>query len=151
MSKWPRINLTSSQVGGSTILFGAYDLEIENLRLKAKLIWEILDYQIWKEKEVTQHINDHLELKYWKVNEHIQNQFEYKEEELKWETYEAELSDHEKPQTELEAVQREKMEREERLQKIKQRHITDYTNNYDMDFGEVLGIPEITKDDLFKR
>lgn len=59
---------------------------------------------------------------------------------------ESDLNEEEKEKLEIE-----KREKEERLAKIAQRHITEYTNNYDQDFAEVLGLPEITADDLFKK
>jgi hypothetical protein len=43
-----------------------------------------------------------------------------------------------------------KRKNKKRLANIAKRHITDFTKNYDQDFAEVLGLPEITADDLFK-
>jgi hypothetical protein len=44
MSKRPRLNFSENPLMGSTILMGAYDLEIENYRTKAKLVRKIIDY-----------------------------------------------------------------------------------------------------------
>lgn len=48
-------------------------------------------------------------------------------------------------------IEKEEREKKKRLANIAKRHITDYTKNYDQDFTEVLGLPEITADDLFKK
>jgi hypothetical protein len=49
------------------------------------------------------------------------------------------------------AASKEQAELKKRLDKISERHLTEFANNQYLDFAEVLGLPEVTAEDLFKK
>lgn len=143
MAKRPRLNIDA------THFIDSYNSEIKYLENLHDLLNEIVDYQIKLEKSISSEIKDHLELKYQKINEHANKKWEYKKQDKNKGLENEKLENYE--EGEEEDLDKEEREKKKRLANIAKRHITDYTKNYDQDFTEVLGLPEITADDLFKK
>ena len=145
MARRPRLNFQS------TYFVDAYKAEVECLGLQHKLLREVIDSQISVEKAANKKVQDHLELKYRLINEHMQGKWKYSEPKTAPKPQEQQAESEEQSEEEAKGDDKKGKDKEERLAKIAQRHITDYTNNnYDMDFADVLGLPEITAYDLFK-
>ena len=123
-----------------------------------------MEEQIKRDKSISNDIKEFLELKYRKVNEHVNKKWKYKKQDKhKMEANEEQPLggnfyfcfnldlDFEDDDEVGDEFKKEEREKKKRLANIAKRHITDYTKNYDQDFTEVLGLPEITADDLFKK
>ena len=144
MAKRPRLNTDA------THFIDSYKSEIKYLKELREFISELQREQIRREKKIISDINEYLELKYRKINEHIDRKWEYRKQEKKAEDDKDQDREH-LDEDENEEKEREEEEKKKRLANIAKRHITDFTKNYDQDFTEVLGLPEITADDLFKK
>jgi len=152
MAKRPRLNTDA------THFLDSYKSEVNYFNSMKEFIKDITKQQKTTEKRIIDDINEYLELKYMKINEHINKKWEYrkqdkdadlnlsKDQELGMNESSMHLDEDENQERE-----REEQEKKKRLANIAKRHITDYTKNYDQDFTEVLGLPEITADDLFKK
>lgn len=145
MAKRPRLNTDA------THFIDSYKSEIKYLTSMREFIRELMNEQIKREKTISNDIKEYLELKYRKINEHIDRKWEYRKQDLR--AAEDQLGEQSVAldEDENEEKEREEQEKKQRLANIAKRHITDFTKNYDQDFTEVLGLPEITADDLFKK
>ena len=145
MAKRPRLNTEA------THFIDSYKQEIEYFTNFRTFLNELTREQIRREKNISGDIHEFLELKYRKVNEHVNRKWEYRKPDNR--DNEERKNPHEDHlnETANEEKEREEREKNERLANIAKRHITDFTKNYDQDFTEVLGLPEITADDLFKK
>jgi len=144
MAKRPRLNTDA------THFIDSYKSEIEYFNNMRTFLNELTREQIMREKTISNDIKEHLELKYRKVNEHINRKWEYRKSGNKGNEEQKKSNDYFNT-NEDEENEREEKEKNQRLANIAKRHITDFTKNYDQDFTEVLGLPEITADDLFKK
>ena len=141
MAKRPRLNIDS------THFIDSYKSEIKCIDTMRELISEIVRDQKIRERDISNDIKEHLELKYRCINDHINRKWEYRKQDNKSaENQKQEESNLE----ENDEREQEESEKKKRLANIAKRHITDFTKNYDQDFTDVLGLPEITTDDLFK-
>jgi hypothetical protein len=145
MAKRPRLNTDS------THFIDSYRSEIEYFDNLREFIDELSREQMKREKTISNDIKEHLELKYRKVNEHVNRDWEYRKTDNKSQEETTGQNAQNLDETENEEKEREEKEKNQRLANIAKRHITDFTKNYDLDFTEVLGLPEITADDLFKK
>jgi hypothetical protein len=145
MAKRPRLNTDS------THFIDSYRSEIEYFDNLREFINELSREQMKREKTISNDIKEHLELKYRKVNEHVNRDWEYRKTDKKSQEETKGQNAQNLDETENEEKEREEKEKNQRLANIAKRHITDFTKNYDLDFTEVLGLPEITADDLFKK
>lgn len=146
MAKRPRLNTDA------THFIDSYKSEIEYFTNLRTFLSELTQEQIRRENTISNDIKEHLELKYRKVNEHINRKWEYhsqvKQNHEEQKRQEANIDENINEEKEREEQEKEK---NQRLANIAQRHITDFTKNYDQDFTEVLGLPEITANDLYKK
>jgi hypothetical protein len=69
MAKRPRINMES------TYFTESYECEIKVFKEYGNIIREFMDYQIENERQENNHVKDYLELKYRKINDHMQKQW----------------------------------------------------------------------------
>jgi hypothetical protein len=145
MAKRPRLNTDS------THFVDSYKAEIDYFNSLREFINEISREQMRREKIISDDIKEHLELKYRKVNEHVNRKWDYRKSDNKNQEETKDQQNINNNETENEEKEREEQEKNQRLANIAKRHITDFTKNYDQDFTEVLGLPEITADDLFKK
>lgn len=128
MAKRPKLNFDS------TYFKDSYRAEIESLELRNKLVREVIDHQIATEKDIITNTNDHLDKKLKLANDHMMHKWKYQEKKDNVEQIieiEKEESDDGVDLIEKERLEKEKMAKKARLDKIAQRHITEYTNNYD--------------------
>lgn len=139
MAKRPRLNVDA------THFIDSYKSDIKYIDAMTDLIDEVVRDQKNTERDVSNSIKEHLELKYRKINEHINRKWEYRKQDGKVaDSQQQDASNQDDNEND------EKEEKKARLANIAKRHITDFTKNYDQDFTDVLGLPEITADDLFK-
>lgn len=139
MAKRPRLNVDA------THFIDSYKSDIKYIDAMTDLIDEVVRDQKNTERDVSNSIKEHLELKYRKINEHINRKWEYRKQDGK-----VADSQQQDDSNQDDNENDEKEEKKARLANIAKRHITDFTKNYDQDFTDVLGLPEITADDLFK-
>jgi len=144
MAKRPRLNVDS------THFIDSYKSDIKYIDAMRELINEVVRDQKNRERNISNDIKEHLELKYRKINEHINRKWEYRKQDNK-STEDQKQEDSNLDENENDEKEKEEQEKKKRLANIAKRHITDFTKNYDQDFTDVLGLPEITADDLFKK
>lgn len=147
MALRPRLNLES------TLYRESYENEIEVLKQKRLFFEEFIQLQKDVEKEANLQVKNFQELKKRRVNEMIAGEFKYVEHVSKVERPGSD-EEFQKIDQSLEVQERIrlKMLREQQhkigLQNIQAKHITEFANEQLTDFAAVLGLPEISMNDL---
>jgi hypothetical protein len=150
MAVRPRVNLEA------TYFRDSYTAEIEVLKQRWHLYSEVVELQRATERAENDEVRKFQELKMRKLMQFVNGDWVYRPdgqrvprmgaaEEL------ARSQGHEQAREGKRAQQMKEVQKQRALKEIAERHITEFAGDQHTDFAHVLGLPEVTASDLFKK